>query len=59
VAASKNTVESVLDVIERRVEPRVVLAICEDLVTVPGNKSFRTTVEMLHARARKRQQEAA
>ena len=52
--ASNDTVEKVLDVVAKHVSPKTLLKIAEGLVEVPGNKSFRDTVEKILARARRR-----
>jgi hypothetical protein len=50
MAASQSTIERVLEVIQRHVPKDVALRIVEDLMTVPGNKSFRDTIERMHLR---------
>jgi hypothetical protein len=54
MAASNDTVEKILNVVEKHVGSTTILKIFEDLVKVPGNKSFRDTVERLLFRARRR-----
>jgi hypothetical protein len=53
MAASKSTVEQVLDVILKHVSKETALKIIEDLMSVPGDKSFRDTIERMHQRARR------
>jgi hypothetical protein len=54
VAASKSTVERVLEVILKHVPKETALKILEELMTVPGDKSFRgmpsgqTTTQMIN-----------
>jgi hypothetical protein len=43
VTASKSTVERLLEVILKHVPKETALKILEELMTVPGNKSFRDT----------------
>ena len=54
MAASKSTVERVLEVILKHVPKETALKILEELMTVPGNKSFRDTIERMYNRARQR-----
>jgi hypothetical protein len=54
VAASKSTVERVLEVILKHVPKETSLKILEELMTVPGDKSFRDTIERMYNRARQR-----
>jgi hypothetical protein len=55
MTASPRTIELVLDVLQRYVDPRTLLRIADDLLDIPGNKSFRDTVEALRHSARARQ----
>ena len=48
MAASKSTVERVLEVILKHVPKQTALKILEELMTVPGNKSFRDTIERMY-----------
>ncbi len=50
MAASKSTVEQVLEVILKHVSKETALKIIEELTSVPGNKSFRDTIERMHQR---------
>ena len=52
MAASKSTIERVLEVIQKHVPKETALEILEELMTVPGNKSFRETIERMYNRAR-------
>ena len=54
MAASKSTVERVLEVILKHVPKETALKILEELMTVPGNKSFCDTIERMYNRARQR-----
>ena len=54
MAASKSTVERVLEVILKHVLKEAALKILEELMTVPGNKSFRDNIERMYNRARQR-----
>ena len=55
MATSKSTVERVLEVILKQHVPKeTALTILEELMTVPGNKSFRDTIERMYNRARQR-----
>ena len=54
MAASKSTVERVLEVILKYVPKETALKILEELMTVPGNKSFRDTIKRMYNRARQR-----
>lgn len=44
MVASVDTIERVLDVIERHVDEETLRKILVDLVAVPGNVSFRQTI---------------
>jgi hypothetical protein len=48
MAASYDTVARVLHVVRRHVDDRTVLKIALDLLDVPGNRSFRDTVQRLY-----------
>lgn len=54
MAASIASIEKIIDVVEKYVAPNTLLKIAEDLAEVPGNKSFRDTVERILVRARRR-----
>ena len=54
MAASKSTVERVLEVILKHVPKETALKILEELMTVPGNESFRDAIERIYNRARQR-----
>jgi hypothetical protein len=51
---ANETIDAVHAVITRSVSAEVALAIMDDLREVPGDQSFRDTVEALHERARLR-----
>jgi hypothetical protein len=50
MAASDKTVDAVLRVLLEYMRASKALSIARDLLEVPGNKSFRDTVQALHHR---------
>ena len=48
MAASLDTVEKVIQVVLRHVDKETALKIVRDLERVPGNKSFRDTIERMN-----------
>lgn len=52
MVASTTTIEQVAEVIRKHVPRDLVEKICDELEKVPGNKSFRQTVELLVAELR-------
>jgi hypothetical protein len=48
MVASNDTVNLILNIVLRHVTPRAARRIVKDLLSVPGNKSFRDTIEKLH-----------
>lgn len=51
MVASNDTVDRVFAVVERHVDRATLSKILTDLTEVPGNKSFRDTIERLVARS--------
>ena len=49
MVASRDTVEQIIAVVRRHVSGDQLRAIVRDLGEVPGNKSFRETIERLEA----------
>lgn len=47
MAASDRTVQQVMEVVRRHVSPEVLSAIMDELEKIPGNKSFRDTVQKM------------
>jgi hypothetical protein len=47
LSASRNTVEAVLEVIQRHVTEPQLRRIVRDLLDVPGNASFRETIRRM------------
>jgi hypothetical protein len=54
MAASDKTVEAIAKVILRHVTPEIARRIIDDLLEVPGNKSFRDTIAKLVAELQRR-----
>ena len=54
MAASKSTVERVLEVILKHVPKETALKILEELMTVPRQQVVRDTIERMYNRARQR-----
>ena len=48
MVASNDTVQQILNVIQRHVDRPTVKRIVEDLMSVSGNKSFRDTIERMY-----------
>jgi hypothetical protein len=51
MVASVNTVDQVLEVLEKHVDPATMVKILDELLDVPGNKSFRDTITLMQSRA--------
>jgi hypothetical protein len=51
MVASKDTMKLIYEAVKRHVSDDQMQAIIDDLLTVPGNKSFRDTIERLAALA--------
>jgi hypothetical protein len=47
--ASTNTVKEIVNVLRKHVDHPTLMKIVDDLCDVPGNKSFRDTIEMLRS----------
>ena len=47
MVASFDTIERIFEVMVRHCTPEQIAAIVQDLQSVPGNKSFRDTIERL------------
>jgi hypothetical protein len=47
MAASDDTVRDIVNVLRRHVDEATLEKIINELLDVPGNKSFRDTIEML------------
>lgn len=52
MVASATTVEQVAEVLRKHVPRDLIEKICDELEKVPGNKSFRQTIELLVAELR-------
>jgi hypothetical protein len=53
MVASATTVEQVAEVLREHVPRDLIEKICDELEKVPGNKSFRQTMELLVAELRR------
>jgi len=51
MVASVNTVDRVLAVLEKHVDPATMIEILDELLDVPGDKSFRDTIVLVQSRA--------
>jgi hypothetical protein len=58
MVASNKTIEAIHEAIRRHVSPDIELAIFTDLCEVPGNQSFRDTIQLLLQKAQQRYREA-
>lgn len=57
MVASRDTVARVIEVLERELSPIMLERVATRLLDVPGNQSFRETVERLHTAAVARNQD--
>jgi hypothetical protein len=57
MVASYNTVQAIVAVVERHVDPATFKAIVEDLMSVEGNASFKDTIRRLLSSVERREAE--
>jgi hypothetical protein len=55
MVASNNTIDAVAQVIRKHVDRDTITKLCRDLIEIPGNKSFRDTIEILVKKLKERQ----